>query len=125
MRKIVNISLVLLLLFSTTGVAVSKHFCGEILQSIAVNDVSNSCCDSQDMPDDCCSDELSLEKTDEVQLSQFNLKFSSAPYLLLYFTTSLYHVSLEPLEKRIPEAFVNLPPLVDQEIFILDQSFLL
>ena len=126
MRKIVNIFLVLLLLLSTTGIAVSKHFCGEILQSVSINtDKDQSCCDSQDMPEDCCSSELSLEKTDEVQLSQLHLKFAPTPYIILYFASHLYNFSSALSEENIPIALFNAPPLIDQEIFILDQSFLL
>src|SRR5690606_1502853 len=48
MRKSLHIFLAFLLLFSTTGVAISKHYCGEILQSVSINGETKSCCDSQD-----------------------------------------------------------------------------
>ncbi len=126
MRKIVNIFLVFLLLFSTTGIAVSKHFCGEILQSVTINsDKDQSCCDSQDMPEDCCSSELSLEKADEVQLSQLHYKFAPSSYIIPYIASQVYNFSSKQVEVDIPVALFNSPPLIDQEIFILDQSFLL
>ncbi len=127
MRKALNIFLVFLLLFSTTGVAVSKHFCGEILQSITINanTPAESCCDSQDMDDDCCNNQLSLEKAEEVQLSQFNLNFAPSAYLISYLANSLHNIALEVLDNKIPIASFDAPPLIGQDIFILDQSFLL
>lgn len=125
MRKIVYIFLVLILLFSTTGIAVSKHFCGEILQSISVNDLAKSCCDEQDMPEDCCNNQVSLEKTEEIQVSDASLKLAPAPYILLYFTSDFLEFSAHQSGLINPVALFDSPPLVHQEIFILDQSFLL
>ena len=125
MRKIVNIFLVLLLLFSTTGVAISKHYCGEILQSISVNGPVKSCCENQDMPEDCCSDEVSIDKTDELQLTQLNLNLAFSPYVLYYATLSIFNFSLEQLDEVKYIAFFDSPPITEQEIFILDQAFLL
>lgn len=125
MRKLVNIFLVFLLLFSTTGVAISKHYCGEILQSISVNGPVKSCCENQDMPEDCCSDEVSLDRAEELQLSQLNLNLSFSPYILYFTAFSLFDFSLEPLDQDYFISFFESPPFAEQEIFILDQSFLL
>lgn len=125
MRKIVNMFLVLLLLFSTTGVAISKHYCGEILQSVAVNHTPKSCCDGQDMPDDCCSNELSIDKADELQLSQLKLNLTYSPYLLYIATLGFFDFSIEQAETKGFFAFYDSPPITEQEIFILDQAFLL
>lgn len=125
MRKIVNILLILLLLFSTTGVAISRHYCGEILQYIAVNQSPKSCCDDQDMPDGCCSDEVSVEKADDFQLSQLQLNLSFSPYLLRFSSISFVDIPLAQLDTRSFFAFHDPPPITEQDIFILDQAFLL
>lgn len=125
MRKLVNILLVLLLLLSTTGVAISKHYCGEILQSVAVNHSPKSCCDGQDMPEDCCSNELSIDKADELQLSQLKLSLTYSPYLLYISTLSIFDLTKEQSEIKGFFSFYGSPPLTEQEIFILDQAFLL
>lgn len=125
MRKIVNIFLVLLLLFSTTGVAISKHYCGEILQSVTVNHSPKSCCDGQDMPDDCCSNEMSIDKTDELHLSQLKMDLTYSPYLLYFATVGLFDFTIEQSNTKGYFAFYDSPPIAEQDIFILDQAFLL
>ena len=125
MRKLANIFLIFLLLFSTTGVVISKHYCGEILQAIVLHDDTKSCCDSQEMPEDCCSDDVSVAKIDEIQLSHLNVDLSFSPYILYYTAFSLFEFSSEQLDETKFIAFFESPPIPDQEIFVLDQSFLL
>lgn len=125
MRKFFNIFLVFLLLFSTTGVAISKHYCGEILQSVSVNSSTESCCDDQDMADDCCNEEVSFDKTTELQLSQLNLSLEFSPYILYFVAVSLLDFLLDASNQDYLTAYSNSPPFAEQEIFLLDQSFLL
>lgn len=125
MRKLVNILLVFLLLFSTAGVAISKHYCGELLQSISVNGPAKSCCESQEMTEGCCSEEVSFDKADELQLSQLNLNLSFSPYILYYTASSLFNFSLEQTDQNYFISYFDSPPTAEQEIFVLVQSFLL
>ncbi len=48
-----HITLSLVLLISTMGMVVSKHYCGNEVVSVSINHASNSCCDMGN----CCSTE--------------------------------------------------------------------
>lgn len=51
----------MLLLLSTTGLAISKHYCGGKLISTSFFVEADSCCDS----DDCCKNETKVFQLDE------------------------------------------------------------
>ncbi|MBN2215644.1 MAG: hypothetical protein JW723_15550 [Bacteroidales bacterium] len=55
LRRISDIALALLLLVTTTGYTISKHYCGTKLVSVAVNSKTKACCD--DEKGSCCHDE--------------------------------------------------------------------
>ena len=56
-----HIILSILLLLSTTGLAISKHFCGGELISTSLFVEVDSCCDT----DDCCKNETDFFQLDE------------------------------------------------------------
>jgi hypothetical protein len=62
LKRISHIILSLVLLVSTMGMAVSKHYCGENLVSVSVfsND-NDSCCDM----DNCCQNETNVYQVKE------------------------------------------------------------
>ena len=61
-KRISHIILSFVLLVSTMGMAVSKHYCGEDLISVSVfNSENDACCDM----DDCCHDEAHFFKVQE------------------------------------------------------------
>lgn len=59
-RQVSHIILSFLLLVSTAGLAVSKHYCGEHLISTDLFDDSDSCCDNGN----CCHDEHTFYQVD-------------------------------------------------------------
>ncbi|NQU53711.1 MAG: hypothetical protein HQ522_14365 [Bacteroidetes bacterium] len=60
-KKASHIILSLLLLTTTIGVAISKHYCGGNLISTSFFTEAKSCCDS----DDCCKNESEVFQLDE------------------------------------------------------------
>ena len=60
-RSLSHIILAFLLLSSTTGMAVSKHFCDEFLISTSIFSESEPCCDDGD----CCHNETAFFQVDE------------------------------------------------------------
>ncbi|MEA2042679.1 MAG: hypothetical protein U9N85_09030 [Bacteroidota bacterium] len=58
-QKITNIIIPFILLISTTGVSLSKHYSGGELYSISLVGEAESCCT---VPCDCCSDESDFYK---------------------------------------------------------------
>jgi hypothetical protein len=61
-KRISHIILSFVLLVSTMGMAVSKHYCGEDLISVSVfNSENDACCDM----DDCCQNENQIYQVKE------------------------------------------------------------
>jgi hypothetical protein len=60
-RKLSHIILSALLLATTTGLLVSKHFCNEMLISTAVYAEAETCCETAD----CCNTETEIFQLDE------------------------------------------------------------
>jgi hypothetical protein len=60
-KKFSHITLSFLLLTATTGMAVSKHYCGDSLVSTVLFGEAESCCDSGS----CCHNESSFYQVDE------------------------------------------------------------
>ena len=65
LRPVTNIIMTCLLLISTTGFAVSKHYCGENLISVELKTEADACCDDGT----CCHTERQLLQVDNDFLS--------------------------------------------------------
>lgn len=129
MRKLFHIFLVLALLISTAGFAVTKHFCGEVLASISVGRAeSEPCCDPNTMPADCdChseADHMALD--DDFQLDHQTVKFTpNLQATLFYFISELrFALLLDEPSKKL-SFYSKQPPLAESDIYIKVQSFLI
>lgn len=60
LKRTSHIALMLLLIITTTGIAVSKHFCNELLISTSFFSEPESCCGS----DNCCHNDLQFYNLD-------------------------------------------------------------
>lgn len=85
-----NIILSLLLLFTTTGLSVSKHFCGDELISTTLFAEAESCCDAGG----CCSTESETYQLDE--------DFSVSPAVGMPASPEMDLISFAPVS-RAPE----------------------
>lgn len=125
MRKYIHISMAFLLLLSTSGVAISKYYCGNILQEVTILSDITSCCGDQEIPGCPCSNETDTYKVDsDFETVQFNSDVFE-PKLL--FTLNLFLNYFNP-EKEQYNLFSNYkaPPLFEPSTIILKvQSFLL
>ena len=128
MRNLFHIVLVISLLISTAGFAVTKHFCGKTLASVSVGTEAKSCCDPGSMPADCdChsdTDHVSVE--DDFQLDQQVIKFTPQLQLALVHFISELRLALlldEPFKKLLFHS--KQPPLAESDIYIKVQSFLI
>lgn len=83
LRKVIHIILTLVMLVSTMGMTVSKHFCGNKLISVSVTSEAKFCCDDVG-EDGCCRNEtdrfeldvdtlLTVFNIDDVQESELNI----------------------------------------------------
>ena len=127
MRQIVSLLLLFSVLVSSTGFTLTKHFCGEELAHVAVGNEVKPCCGDQeeDMPDDCCHDELDQALLDDSQLDYQTLQLQP----LTFFTVSvlahfLQFCSEAPAVSPLWTAF-HSPPLPGISVYLRVQSFLI
>ncbi len=72
-KKISHIIIVLLLLVTTMGMTIDKHYCGTRLVSVSILNEVESCCD---MGDDCCHNDTETFKLKvDYTHSQINTDF--------------------------------------------------
>lgn len=115
--------MILLLLLSTMGIAVSKHYCGENLVSVSFFDEANKCCDDGD----CChNDNLFFQVNDDFSVPSV----SNLPYLAAFEIPKVRLCSdfqLKDFEKASagPNISDLLPALKSSEALSLRQVYLL
>lgn len=123
LKRISHISLSLLLLISTVGFAVSKHYCGDALIDIAYNENAENCCDDGA----CCHNETLLYQLDEDCSAP--QKITNAPELheIVGWGFTVFVTSQTPADKH-STTFHNTnspPPSTVNEFLSLKQVFLL
>lgn len=125
-HQIANVLLALLLLVSTTGVTLHKHYCMGEVKDIAINHHAQSCTGNMDMEMEmgCCEDTIDLYKADDFQKanSVFELDILKVPAVLSYI---LIDLDLLSVSNHFAKYLNYKPPLIDLDIPILVQSFLI
>ncbi|MFP4092397.1 MAG: HYC_CC_PP family protein [Cyclobacteriaceae bacterium] len=126
-KKIFHIALSLILLVATTGMAISKHYCGGELSKVEMGMEKIHCCDEpQEMPDDCCEDEhLTYQlPQDDFQFSQFDFEFAQQALIaaLPYLDFSALFAEQEDF---IPSFDTYTSPPIALDLPVMLQSFLL
>jgi len=124
-RKIVNIILVLLLLTTTIGFSVSKHYCGSHLVEVSINSEAEPCCEDMNNSN-CCHNEteyfqlkedlftpVSIENT---RIAGFDILF---PLMFVYFFNAPNNV-----ETKILNFAESPPPPTIQAKLSLIQTYL-
>ena len=88
-RKILHIIVVVTLIIGTSGVTISKHYCGDSLVSVSLNHQDAGC----GMKGNCCHNETMLYKvTDNFAASHFEFKSQTAPLIaVLHFGNELVY----------------------------------
>ncbi|MGM0566679.1 MAG: HYC_CC_PP family protein [Bacteroidota bacterium] len=90
-NKVINIITVCLLLVSTTGFSLSRHYCGDVLVEVAVNKQAETCCSDSD----CCDTETDFYQLDEDFVGTYSALFK--PELLplgdLISVASIFHAN--------------------------------
>ena len=126
MKKLLSIALTLLLLVSTIGVTVSRHYCESYLISTSLMASIEDACDA-DMPMDAvsCSDDHQHYSVDS-PLSLLTLNFDLSPSVewVSAQVMLLNNVSLKDF--TTPKYYADIhPPPAEPNIYIKVQSFLL
>ena len=124
MKSIFSIFLASLVLVSTSGVGITKHYCGKRLASISFLGDGGCSCGAMEDAANCGHTERSFFQVDD--------DFSVAPVQSLSISTVsiitvfVYQLSFDFLESDRQVAYLNYkPPIPDKDIPVLVQSFLI
>jgi hypothetical protein len=118
-RKVIHITLVMLLLASSAGMTFYSHYCGSTLESVSINTVPHSCCG-----DDCksCHNEsVSVKIHDDYSLSAFTFNFHQVE-LAVPVLCQLYILDL-PVKPNLVLPADGSPPPPIQTILSSLQTF--
>ncbi|MGI9542953.1 MAG: HYC_CC_PP family protein [Cyclobacteriaceae bacterium] len=123
MRRLSHIFLSLILVVSTMGMTISKHYCGDMLLKTAINKQVETCSDKMAMPEGCCHEESqSFVVEDDYQLESFQLKSIDLPllYVITYYELALNkvdqgahgHAQFNPLTLTGPPIYLQVESLL-------------
>ncbi|HKL66403.1 MAG TPA: hypothetical protein VJ877_00820 [Bacteroidales bacterium] len=119
LKKAAHIIITLTLLFATTGVMVSKHYCGNKLRDIAVMKVPAACCDS----DTCCHTESEFYQLDDgfiLEVTDFQ-----PPVQKEISVISVFYIEQSQCDLSVYSNFyLKYPPPAKPSLSVI-QSFLL
>ncbi len=136
LRKILSISMALIVLFSTMSFTVDMHYCGDHLVDFSLSEKIDTCmmkaemsqssseCVVMAMNMDCCTDiEVIIEGQDDVKVSFDHFTFEQQ----LFISSFVYsYINLfEGLDEKVVPFKDYAPPPLIRDIHILDQTFLI
>ncbi|MCT4644978.1 MAG: hypothetical protein N4A74_08335 [Carboxylicivirga sp.] len=75
LKKISHILMVIVLLITTTGMTVSKHYCSESLVNVNIFSEAKSCCEGGCSTDCCHNESERYELNEEFVLAISNIEF--------------------------------------------------
>jgi hypothetical protein len=108
LKKAGNIVLILLMLIATSGVAVTRHYCGPNEMSFSIYSTPKSCCDSHC---DKCHNVFKFTKVNDHFVAESLIHASSISDFATLHTTCFivlfYNVSISPLAIFLNQRAVN------------------
>lgn len=129
MKKTFSVLLSLIILLSSLNFSLSAHYCGQTIVDVALFGEAEACSMAAEMNNDseepCCSDrQIIIEGEDYLSSKSFEKQEVEKIDILL----SEFHFPLELLleEEKTHSFLVHYtPPLIEQDITLAVQSFLL
>jgi hypothetical protein len=133
-KNITSLFLAFLVLFSTMSLTINEHYCGDVLVDVTVYSNANTC--GTDMHSfeknlqnvitkkECCNNEhIVKEGQNELNISTNSLSFDQQLFVasFIYSYVNLF----EGLDNKIIPFRDYSPPLVDKDIQVLYQTFLI
>lgn len=115
--------LVMLLLFATTGITLSKHYCMGRLMSIEINDHAQGCQDEDEDKMPCCENTTEELKVEQLQKTVFDIDLATNSLLIQEIAYVLS--DRDPQEVSYPFVDIHSPPLIAKDIPLLVQRFLI
>ena len=137
--RIVHIILSFLLLLSSTGIVLNKHYCGTELKSMAVFIGAKPCdhvkamkgCTTHSSGEEglqqekkgCCNDKTEYVKSDDDQLAQpFRIDLKNLPALFATIFVA-FNIQLPATDANALHYLTYKPPIVLNDISVLLQVF--
>lgn len=141
-HQIVAVCMAVLVLVSTTSFTLTAHFCGDELQDIAFFDAAESCeahmaqippCHGEHdagpknhlKKKNCCEEQALINNSEEFLKDSIILKIFSPDSNFISFVASFLFSSLWPQIDHFVPYSNYAPPLIERDISVLVQSFLL
>ena len=126
MRKILSISLALLLFTSTIGVTIHKHYCeSTLVATLFIPSVEDACDTDMPMDEDTCRDDLQFYGVDS-PLVLLSLTYDLAPSI--EWIENLQFILIEDYSDNLLNSkfLADIsPPPSEPDIYSRDQAFLL
>lgn len=138
-HQIVALCVALLILVSTTGFAMNAHFCGGELQNVAFFKQAEPCkehtkqlssCHHQNTSDAetgkkaCCEDQTVINDGQELLAKSITLKVPK-PDLTSIVVVASFVFAVTPTSTQYFSNSHHIPPLIERDIPVLVQSFLI
>ncbi|MFK5958950.1 MAG: hypothetical protein QM495_08800 [Lutibacter sp.] len=132
--KIAAILMTFVVLFSTMSFTISEHYCGNTLMNASLFSKAESCEMDTEMTaaskdcivvaEDCCKDIIKqIEGQNELKSDLLNLNLEQQVFVASFIYS--YINLFEGLENNIIPFKNYSPPLIDKDIHILYQTFLI
>lgn len=75
LKRVAHIFLILLLVFSTTGLTITRHYCGRNLVDTSIYSSSHNCCEGK-CPG-CHNERINIRITDNFESTQSHVNFTA------------------------------------------------
>ena len=123
LKKIYHIFIALLLLVTTTGIGISKHYCGDFWVSTSLFSEAETCCDDEN----CCHTENAFFQADEDFSAPQTSNTTHIQELTLWGFTAPFIANQTPAEQTAETFHQNNspPPPTVNEALSFRQVFLL
>ncbi len=133
-HKILSIFMTVVVLFSTTSFAITKHFCGDTLIDTAIFSKAKTCGmekeasvkieDCTIVKENCCSDQqILIDGQDDLQLQVDKISFQQQIFVASFIYS--YINLFEGLDKNVSSFEEYAPPIVTNQIYKIDESYLI
>ncbi|MDW3212157.1 MAG: hypothetical protein R8N23_19970 [Reichenbachiella sp.] len=123
MKRFLAIFFSFLILSSSGGVVMAKHFCGGELVETAFFEELHSCCEGMDMPTPCC--ELEHEVVQHDDNTQISFQSVDPPEQVLLYTITYPSLVRVVIRSTFIDNTYLLHPLTVPDRLTRYQSFLL
>ena len=124
LKKILNISLILILTVATMGFSISQHYCGDRLVSVSVNETAESCCGAME---NCCQNKIiHLQLDDDFVVETTYELLNKADQEFFFYATSIILTNELTQKLTVEEKFTDFSPPLDLKTYLASiQTFLL